>query len=169
MMSGAKLLFLLASSASAFAPPGLAVHSIRSPASVHALRTAEAHMFGGGPTGSATGPLLEQRVIVPRGGLVWPHVHAANLLISACLEFFHHLGGGRSPVADIPRPKPQVREGRSSEPVFLEGALCEHFTDETIGHDFWVCQNKPSAEEDYVCRCTIKNGRRVYYCNERTW
>ena len=163
------MLFL--ASASAFpAPTSRVIQARLTPAvSMYYARSPAVTMFGGGPTGSAAGSMLEQRVIVPRGGLVWPHVHAANLMISAVLEFFYHLGGiGRSPVADVPRPKQLVREGRSSEPVFLQGALCEHVTDERNGHEFWVCHNEPSEDENFACRCTVKNGRWAWYVTERS-
>lgn len=112
--------------------------------------------------------MIEEKALVHRGSLVWPHVHAASLLMSACVEFFLRLGGGRSSAADCVAPTPlPERERRLREPVFLQGSLCEHVVDSS-GHEFWVCRGDVEHDE-YACRCTAKNGHWVWYCTERSY
>ena len=55
--------------------------------------------------------VVQEKALVPRGGLVWPHVHAASMLCTAVVEFFMRLGNGRSPAQQDKRRPPKSAAG----------------------------------------------------------
>ena len=55
--------------------------------------------------------------------------------------------------------------GRTYEPIFLQGTLCERVIDEADGHEFYLCHAEVTSD-DLTCRCTAKDGRWFWYCTE---
>jgi len=103
-----------------------------------------------------------------RGSLVKPHVRAASLLLAMVLEFGARIARLRSPAArQLPRPPPPPAH-RTSEPVFINGTLCEHVCDGDTGHEHWRCCADAAADtiDDLACRRSYMNGRFVWYCNK---
>lgn len=109
--------------------------------------------------------VVQDKALVPRGGLVWPHVHAASMLCTAVVEFFMRLGNGRSP-AQQDVIAPAAPPSRDTEPIFFHGSLCEHVVDAENGHEFWVCSQGVEHDE-FSCRRAAKDGRWAYYVVRR--
>ena len=115
-------------------------------------------------------PAIAEKAYVRRSTLVWPHVHAAWLLISAVVEFFVRLGrrrpstrsqSYRAPPSAMMEPLPT----RKHEPVFVAGTLCERVSDEANGVEFCVCQTDVD-DDSHTCRRVARNGRYVWYCTQ---
>jgi hypothetical protein len=112
-----------------------------------------------------TGPTMQEQeqqlqrsqVIVHRDGLVWPHVHAASLLMSIVVGFFLRIARLMSSSRSQ-----AMAAARTSRPIFLDGALCEHVTDAEGGHEFCVCM-QPIQRDGFASRRTERGGRWVYY------
>ena len=113
-------------------------------------------------------PIFTEKAYVRRGTLVWPHVHAAWMLISAVVDFCVRLGlpSARKQRVASPAAVPEPRPGRTHEPIFLAGTLCERVTDTEHGTEFCVCQSEVE-HEDYACRMAAKDGKYVWYCTQR--
>ena len=60
----------------------------------------------------------DQKMLVHRGRLVWPHAHAASLLMSAVVEFFGRLS---RPTKAHLLPTPS----RETTPMIVANALCD--------------------------------------------
>lgn len=148
---------LITATACAFAPPLHHVPSSRALRHTTLVTMQQPH--------NPPMPSFTEKAFVRRGGLVWPHVHAAWLLIAAVVEFCTRLG--RAPIvaqtgnAPTPRPAPT----RTVEPLFLQGALCERVTDVENDHEYYVCQTDVEDDE-YACRCAVKDGKYVYFCTK---
>ena len=149
----------------AFAPPAMQ-HSVASRPSRHALDGARAvlRMQQSPAPQPPPVPSFTEKAFVRRGGLVWPHVHAAWLMIAAVLEFCARLG--QSPTAqNAHAPRTSLAVDRTIDPMFVQGALCERVTDAVSGHEFYVCQTDVDNDE-YACRCAAKDGKFLWFCTK---
>ena len=116
---------------------------------------------------SMPSPSFTEKAHVRRGTLVWPHVHAAWLLISAVVEFCLRLGrppAASTAIAAAQPPLQHAHADRVIEPIFVHGALCERVVDED-GNEHCICHTD-IAHDDYACRCAAKDGKYVWYCTQ---
>ena len=104
-----------------------------------------------------------EAVLVNRGTLSGAHVHAANALLSAFVNFWARLTGS----SITPQYSAASRRSakRSRDPVILHGTLCEWVREDDTGHEFWVCMCNVE-DEKYTCRKTVKNGAWLWFCSK---
>jgi hypothetical protein len=97
------------------------------------------------------------------------------LLISAVVDFFLRLSRPAAAAntmknhhTHVAAPQSELPPTRTSDPVFVQGTLCERVVDADDGHEFFVCIADVD-DDDYSCRCVAKDGRWSWFCTQRRW